>query len=142
MTTMADGRTDGTAAGRRPRTHIIAAQFLERRLEGARAAWIRACRTHRSGPPSQPAGRWKSVCQRRSQGRFWDKIFEGGARGPATPRPSLSALPPPLNRPFIGFWQPPEAGLNKHTGKSCTLPFPILPLEVGPLNTARGPGVL
>ena len=23
-------------------------------------------------------------------------------------------------KPFIGFWQPRKAGLNKHTGKSCT----------------------
>ena len=24
-----------------------------------------------------------------------------------------------LYKPFIGFWQPRKAGLNKHTGKSC-----------------------
>jgi len=23
------------------------------------------------------------------------------------------------NKPFVGFWQPRKAGLNKHTGKSC-----------------------
>jgi len=24
-----------------------------------------------------------------------------------------------VHKPFIGFWQPRKAGLNKHTGKSC-----------------------
>ena len=24
------------------------------------------------------------------------------------------------HKPLIGFWQPRKAGLNKHTGKSCT----------------------
>ena len=41
----------------------------------------------------------------------------------STSVPNETDLPSHLmtatNKPFIGFWQPRKAGLNKHTGKSC-----------------------
>jgi len=33
--------------------------------------------------------------------------------------PCVPSQPTLLHKPFIGFWQPRKAGLNKHTGKSC-----------------------
>jgi len=32
---------------------------------------------------------------------------------------AISGVAMGCHKPFVGFWQPRKAGLNKHTGKSC-----------------------